>query len=105
MPDLTALFWLFLLFFIGFYIRRALMARERAFIAARKHCEEMGVQLLDQNVYLRRIWFKRNDAGRLCLWRAFYFEFTVVGDDRYIGRVILLGDRVTAVQLDPHRFH
>lgn len=105
MPDLTSLFWLFLLFFVGFYIRRALMARESAFIAARRHCETMGVQLLDQNVYLRRIWFRRNDAGRLSLWRAFYFDFTVRGDDRYLGRVIMLGKQVTAVQLDPHKFH
>lgn len=105
MLDLKALVWLFLLFLAIFYVRRALMARESAFTAARRHCEEVGVQLLDQNVYLRRLWFKRNDQGRLCLWRAFYFDFTVRGDDRYQGRVLLLGNRVTAVQLEPHRFH
>jgi len=105
MLDLTAVFWLFILILSGYAIRRALMARESAFVAARRHCEEMNVQLLDQNVYLRKVWFKRDDRGHLCLWRAFYFEFTVIGDDRYLGRVIMLGSRVTAVQLDPHRFH
>jgi hypothetical protein len=39
------------------------------------------------------------------LWRAFYFEFTVIGDDRYVGRVVMLGNRVSEVQLDPHRMH
>ena len=63
------------------------------------------VQLLDENVYLRRLWFKRNDLGKLSLWRAFYFEFTVTGGDRYYGRVIMLGSRITQVELDPHRLH
>jgi hypothetical protein len=105
MFDLTAVFWLTLIVMFVYYWRRALIAKEQAFVAAQRHCEAMQVQLLDQNVYLRRLWFKRDGRGRLCLWRAFYFEFTVIGDDRYVGRVIMLGNRVSEVQLDPHRMH
>ena len=78
---------------------------ERAFVAAQRRCTEMDVQLLDETVYLRRLWFKRNDHGILSLWRAFYFEFTVNGADRYFGRVIMLGPHITHVELDPHRLH
>ncbi len=105
MFDLQALFWLMLLAVVVVYWRRALIAKERAYAAALRHCQEMQVQLLDQNVYLRRLWLKRDDRGRLCLWRAFYFEFTALGDERYLGRVIMLGGRVTAVQLETHRIH
>lgn len=103
MFDLSAVFWLFLIALTGYYWHRALIAKEQAFVAAQRHCTAMQVQLLDQNVYLRRLWFKRDGRGHLCLWRAFYFEFTVIGDDRYMGRVLMLGARVSEVQLEPHR--
>src|SRR5690606_21233405 len=98
MFDLSSVFWLILIALIAYYWHRALLAKEQAFAAAQRHCNTMQVQLLDQSVYLRRLWFKRDGRGSLCLWRAFYFEFTAMGDDRYLGRVIMLGSRVTEVQ-------
>lgn len=105
MFDLQSIIWLTLIIVTIYYWRGALQVKERAFLAAQKRCEEMQVQLLDETVYLRRLWFKRNDQGKLSLWRAFYFEFTVSGADRYFGRVIMLGNRITQVELDPHRLH
>jgi hypothetical protein len=103
MLDLTALVWLAAIALLIVYAIKAMRAREAAYQAARRHCEQMDVQILDQNVYLRRVWLKRNRAGRLSLWRAFYFEFTVDGADRYFGRVIMLGRRVEQVELQAHR--
>ena len=103
--DISAILWLTLLSLVVFYWVHALRTKEVALKVAEKHCEEMEVQFLDQSVYLKRLWFKRNDVGHLSLWREFYFEFTVSGDDRYFGRVTLLGKKITAVQLDPHRLH
>lgn len=105
MFDLQSVLWLTLIVIAVYYWRGALLVKERAFKAAQIRCEEMQVQLLDENVYLRRLWFKRNEQGKLSLWRAFYFEFTVSGADRYFGRVIMLGSRITQVELDPHRVH
>lgn len=105
MFDLQSILWLTLIIITIYYWRGALRVKERAYLAAQKRCNEMDVQLLDENVYLRRIWFKRNDKGILSLWRAFYFEFTVGGSDRYFGRVIMLGRDITQVELDPHRLH
>jgi hypothetical protein len=105
MFDISAILWLTFLSFVIFYLIHAVRTKAIAFSAAEKHCAEMEVQFLDQSVYLKRIWCKRNDQGQLSLWREFYFEFTVSGDDRYFGRVTLLGKQITAVQLDPHRLH
>ncbi|MDO3381325.1 DUF3301 domain-containing protein [Gilvimarinus algae] len=105
MSDLTVVIWCFALIAIGYYWWRALQTKDLAFAAAVRHCREMDVQMLDQSVYLRRLWFKRNSSGALSLWRAFYFEFTSTGEDRYSGRVIMLGRRIEAIQLDPHRVH
>lgn len=105
MFDLQSILWLTLIFLAVYYWRGALLVKDRAYLAAQKRCDEMQVQLLDENVYLRRLWFKRNEKGKLSLWRAFYFEFTVSGSDRYFGRVIMLGSRITQVELDAHRVH
>ena len=75
------------------YVWRALQARELAYAAAHRECENMQVQLLDQSVYLRKLWFRRNKHGRLGFWRVYYFEFTVTGGTRYVGRVFMLGRR------------
>lgn len=105
MLDIKALFWLFLFGIAIYYWFNALKIKEIAFVAAQRHCAEMQVQMLDQNVHLRRLWFKRDERGQFRFWRAFYFEFTVTGEDRYAGRVLMLGKYLGSVQLEPHRFH
>lgn len=77
--------------------------RDMALAAADKRCEQLDVQLLDNAVFQRRLWFKRNKKGSLCLWRAYYFEFTSTGGERYQGRVLTLGRQVLDVELDAYR--
>lgn len=105
MFDITSVFWLIAIGLAILYWFRALQVKDIAYAAAQRHCAEMQVQMLDQNVYLRRLWFKRDERSRLYLWRAFYFEFTVTGEDRYIGRVLMLGRYLSTVELEPHRVH
>jgi hypothetical protein len=64
----------------------------------------MDVMLLDDAVYLRGLWFKRDDNGSLRVWRRFMFDFTVTGEERYQGRIIMLGPRIVHSELEPHRF-
>lgn len=103
MLTLSNLFWIFLLAFLAWYGWKAKAISEIALRAAREHCEKMDVLLLDEAVFLRGFWFKRDQAGHLRVWRRFLFEFSTTGESRYTGRVILLGLRVESVQLDPHR--
>ncbi|MDQ2076134.1 DUF3301 domain-containing protein [Marinimicrobium sp. ABcell2] len=101
--DLVALAWLMALGLGIYYLWRSFQVKELAFVAARRHCEGMQVQMLDQSVYLRKLWLRRDRNGRVRFWRMFYFEFTVTGGDRYFGRVFMLGRRVERVELEPHR--
>jgi len=85
------------------YWWRAKGVKEIATEVIKRHCKEMDVQLLDDSVVLRGYWFKRNAEGRLRAWRAYNFEFTSTGVDRFNGRIVLLGTQVLDVQLEPHR--
>jgi hypothetical protein len=79
--------------------------KSRALQAVKAHCKTMDVQLLDESIVLRGFWLKRDGRGSLRIWRSYLFEFSSTGEQRYTGRVILLGPHIESVQLDPHRLH
>ena len=105
-PGITLgnLFWLFLAGFAIWYWWRSKAIKDGVVHAARNYCKSMDVMLLDDAVYLRGLWFKRDDNGSLRVWRRFMFDFTVTGEERYLGRIIMLGPRIVHSELDPHRF-
>ena len=103
MIRLSHFFLLALLTLIGLYWWSAIAAREVAQRAARRHCDEHGLQFLDGCVTLRRIWVRRDGRGRICLWRSYQFEFSATGGERYQGSVATLADRVEGIHLPPHR--
>ncbi len=96
-------FFIILLLLIGFYWSNAMKARAIAFIAVNVHCQKMDVQLLDEYVALIGIWPKRDDDGKIKAWRSYQFEFTSTGDERYNGKVVMMGDKVLSIQLEPYR--
>lgn len=103
--ELTDLLWLALLAGAGWLWWRAQGARELALRAARRHCDQEQVQLLDDTVAAQRFWWRRGRSGHLTPWWLFEFEFTATGDDRYRGSVVILGGKVETVHLEPHRFY
>jgi hypothetical protein len=103
--DITSILWLTAFAVVVFYWVHAVRTKELAVKTAERHCEHMEVQFLDQTVFLKKLSFKRNARGQLGFMREYYFEFTVSGEDRYFGRVFMLGNRVESVNLDPHRIH
>jgi len=102
--TLGTLFWLFLGSFLVWYWWRAKAIKDRVLQAAKVYCKQMDVMLLDEAVYLRGLWFKRDRQGNLRVWRRFLFDFTTTGEQRYLGRIIMLGQRIEHMELDPHRF-
>ncbi len=104
MINLVDVAWLGTLVLLGMWFWRARGARELALLATRRYCEQHAVQLLDDTVALRGFGWKRDAHGRLRPWRAFAFEFTATGDERYRGRTLMLGNRLERVELPPHRF-
>lgn len=101
--EIADLFWLTLIVLLLLHWWQSLKVKEIALKAASNHCKELDLQLLDQSVYLRGLWLKRDANGKLKIWRSYLFEFTATGEDRARGRVILLGLRVTGITLDAHR--
>ncbi|WP_086931949.1 DUF3301 domain-containing protein [Agarilytica rhodophyticola] len=72
-------------------------------LAAKKHCQQVGVQLLDQNVILKRISIARSKASLFAFKRQYIFEFSTVGDFRYKGYITLLGNRIEDIELAPYK--
>ncbi len=103
MFRLGELFFLFGVVLVCLYWINAQRVKELVLAAAKDHCDKMGVQLLDDSVVLRRLWFRRDARGQVRLWRSFQFEFSSTGDERYPGTVEILGRRIQNLRLSPHR--
>lgn len=71
--------------------------------AARRYCEKEGVQLLDQNVILKRLRLARSRHSLFAIQREYLFEFSSVGDYRYKGSIIMIGYRMKDIQLAPFK--
>ncbi len=81
-----------------------LKAREAGIAAARRACDEDGLQLLDDTVAGRSVRLARDDDGRLRLRRIFAFEYSDTGDNRRNGTVTLLGQHVEYLQIRPQLY-
>ena len=86
-----------------YWVYAAFQAREIALRAVKQHCQRHDLQLLDQSISIKAVWFKRDQAGNLRFWRSYKFEFSSTGVDRYQGLVILLGQVVTSVSFEAYR--
>lgn len=74
---------------------------QTALVAARRHAEQHGLQLLDQSVVLQHWRCRRSSASGLMIERRYTFEFSLQGDRRYQGWVTLQGKRVQRVETQP----
>ena len=79
----------------------SLQSREAAVAAARAACLAEGLQFLDDTVGIAGIKPARNDDGRLRLQRRYEFEFSDTGANRIKGSIVMLGDRVLLLDLQP----
>lgn len=79
--------------------------RERALSAVRRHCKKMDVELLDGNVAFRRLRLVRDARGQRRLARIYGFEFTVTGEQRHQGSIVMFGTRQGPIEMDAHPFH
>jgi len=78
--------------------------RERALLAVRRHCRQLDVELLDGNVAFKRLTLLRDGGGHRRLARVYDFEFTVTGEQRHVGQIMMFGSRVGRIELDAHPF-
>lgn len=97
------LFLIILLLLLGYFWSDSMKARELAFHYAKNHCQQVDVQLLDEYVALNGLWLKKDGHGKTKAWRSYQFEFTSTGYERYNGKVIMLGQKIISIQLDPYK--
>lgn len=79
----------------------SLRARERALAASRRACERRGLQLLDETVAFASLRLARDEDGRIRLKRIYTFEFSDTGDNRRQGAIVLVGEQITELRLEP----
>lgn len=104
MLTLGNLLILMLLGTAGAWLWHAHGLNEFALAAARQHCAKAGVELLDDNVALRRLALLRDAQGHRRLARIYNFEFTVTGEQRHDGRLVMFGRHVARIELAPHPY-
>jgi hypothetical protein len=81
----------------------SLRARERAVQAGRAACERYELQFLDDTVSFARMRVARDDEGRLRIARTYTFEFSDTGNNRRDGAIMMLGDKLQDLHLEPYR--
>jgi hypothetical protein len=97
-PELLALIVLCL---GGWLWLDGIRTREIGVQAARAACAREGVQFLDDTVSLRSLRLARNDEGRMCPQRVYEFEYSVSGNDRMRGSVMVRGKEVVMLEIAP----
>lgn len=80
-----------------------LRALEIARNAGRRVCMDANLQFLDDTVENIKTSLTRNGDGRRVLRRSYRFEFSETGNSRLEGILILLGDRIESVWLEPYQ--
>lgn len=81
----------------------SIAAREIAVAAGRQIAEKYGLQFLDETVAVTRLRAARDFNGRMKLQRTYGFEVSDTGAERLACSVTLLGKRVEAINVPPHR--
>ena len=79
-----------------FFFSSARAAAERAVEIGRDACHAAGVQWLDESVHATGMKLRRHDDGWLGIERSFRFEYSDDGQERHVGRVVLLGQRLVS---------
>lgn len=95
--TLSAVWWVAGLALLGLWLAAQARINQKARMAADRHAQQHGLQLLDQNVVLAGVRLRRG----LGLERTYRFEFSHRGDRRQRGYVIMRGGHVVRVFTDP----
>ena len=99
--DVISVVFLILLAALGWFWFNSLRALEIARKAGKRACNKANVQFLDDTVAGTALTLVRDRSGRRVLRRTYRFEFSETGNTRLEGQLILLGDRVESLTMEP----
>jgi hypothetical protein len=101
--DVLSLLFLLVLAALGWFWFDSLRALEIARKAGKRACDEAHVQFLDDTVAGTALALARDKSGRRMLRRTYRFEFSETGNTRLEGQLILHGDRVESITMEPYQ--
>lgn len=99
----SELFMIMLFTVMFLYWQSAQKVKEIALAATIRHCYDMELQMLDGYIALQSMSLKKDRRGQLHIVRAYLFEFSSTGAERYNGKILMFGRRIESMQLDPYR--
>lgn len=101
--DMISLLFLLLLAALVWFWFDSLRALEVARNTGKRACSDANVQFLDDTVASIALALARDKSGRRVLRRTYRFEFSETGNTRLEGWLILLGDQIESVTLEPYQ--
>ena len=101
--DFASLLLLAVLGFGSWFWLHSIRILEIAREAGRQACNRMDVQFLDDTVASTKLRLARDRNGRRILRRTYRFEFSETGNSRREGEVVMLGERVERVAMEPYQ--
>ncbi len=101
--DIASLLALLVIAILGWYWMHSIRILEIARDAGRQSCIKDEVQFLDDTVASTSLALARDTSGRRILRRTYRFEFSETGNNRRDGEVVMLGDRVESVAMEPYQ--
>jgi hypothetical protein len=101
--DIISLIFLLLLAALAWFWFDSMHALEIARSAGRRICDNAQLQFLDDTVAGTALRLARDKTGRRVLRRTYRFEFSETGNTRLEGQLVMLGDRVESVTMEPYQ--
>ena len=101
--DWISLLFLLLLAALVWFWFDSLRALEVARKMGKRACGDANVQFLDDTVANISLALARDKSGRRVLRRSYRFEFSETGNTRLEGSVIVLGDKIESVTMEPYQ--
>jgi len=101
--DVLSLLFLLILAAFGWFWFNSMHALEIARKAGKRTCDEANVQFLDDTVARTALALVRDKSGGRVFRRVYRFEFSETGNSRLEGQLIMLGDRVESVTMEPYQ--
>lgn len=101
--DILSLLALLVIIALGWYWLNSIRILEIARDAGRCACAREELQFLDDTVASINLALDRDASGRRILRRTYRFEFTETGNSRREGEIIMVGERVESVTMEPYQ--
>ncbi len=101
--DTASIILLLLFSALAWYFSDSMRALEKARETGKRLCIELGLQFLDDTVARVKLDLARDKNGRRVFRRTYRFEFSETGNTRLEGHLVMLGDKLETVAMEPYQ--